>query len=75
MHPMTSHNKSDQPTSNIYANLLTPFLTRVKKGDSVKKRVADLKETKTCTGSGPADGAAADGPEEYSKKMLIRTVW
>ena len=41
----------------------------------MKERAADLKETKTCTGSGPADGAAADGPEEYSKKMLIRTVW
>ena len=34
-----------------------------------------MKETKTCTGSGPADGAVTDEPEEYSMKMLIRTVW
>jgi len=36
--------------------------------------VADLKETKRCTGSGFADWGAADGPEEYSMKMPIRTV-
>ena len=34
----------------------TVFLTRVKKGDIVKEKVADLEETKRCTGSGPADG-------------------
>ena len=51
------------------------MLTRVKKGDVVKKRVADLEETKTCTGSGLADGVAADRPEEYSMKMLIRPIW
>ena len=34
-----------------------------------------MEEIKTCTGSRSADGAAAGGPEEYSMKMLIRTVW
>ena len=33
----------------------TVFLTRVKKGDIVKEKVADLEETKRCTGSGSAD--------------------
>ena len=40
-----------------------------------KEDVADLKETKTFTGLESADGVAADGPEEYSKKMLICVVW
>ena len=40
-----------------------------------KEDVADLKETKTFTGLESADGVAADGPEKYSKKMLIRDVW
>jgi hypothetical protein len=34
-----------------------------------------LKETKTCTGLQLADRVAADGLEEYSKKMLIHVVW
>jgi len=50
-------------------------LTHVKKGDGVKERVADLKEIKTCTGPKSADEVAADGPKEYSRKMLIRIVW
>ena len=41
----------------------------------MKERAANLKETKTCTGSGPADGAAADGLEEYYVKMLIHAIW
>ena len=28
-----------------------------------------------CRGPESADGVAADGPEEYSKKMLIHVVW
>jgi hypothetical protein len=36
----------------------------------VKEEVTDFKETKTCTGL-----ESADGPEEYSKKMMIRVVW
>ena len=28
-----------------------------------------------CRGPESADGVAADRPEEYSKKMLIRIVW
>ena len=49
-------------------------MTRVKKDDGVKGKVADLKEIKICTGSESVNGVAADGPEEYSKKMLIRVV-
>ena len=41
----------------------------------MKKEVADLKETKTCTGPESADGVTTDEPEKYSKKMLIRIVW
>ena len=41
----------------------------------MKEEVDDLKETKTYTGPESADGVAADGPEEYSKKMLIHVVW
>jgi hypothetical protein len=41
----------------------------------MSREVADLKETKTYTGSGLADGVVVDGPGEYSMKMLIRTVW
>ena len=37
--------------------------------------VADLEETKRCTGSGSADFDAADGSEEYSMKMLVRVFW
>ena len=50
-------------------------MTRVKKGDGVKKEVTNLKKTKTCTGPELADEVAADGSEEYSKEMLIRVVW
>jgi hypothetical protein len=39
----------------------TVFLTRVKKSDIVKEKVADLEETKRCTGSGPADGVGPMG--------------
>ena len=41
----------------------------------MKEEVDDLKETKTYTGPESADGVAADVPEKYSKKMLIRDVW
>ena len=33
------------------------------------------KKPKMCRGPESADGVAADRPEEYSKKMLIRIVW
>ena len=36
----------------------------------MKKEVADLKETKTCTGP-----ESADGPEKFSKKILIHIDW
>jgi len=39
------------------------------------RKVADLEEIKTCTGSRLADGAAAGGPEEYFMKILIRMIW
>ena len=38
-------------------------------------KVADLKETKTCTGPESDDRVAADGSEEYSKKILIQIIW
>jgi len=50
-------------------------LTHVKNGDGVKEGVADLKETKTCTGPESDDRVAADGSEEYSKKILIHIIW
>ena len=50
-------------------------MTHVKKGDGVKEGVADLKETKTCTGPESDDRVAADGSEEYSKKILIHIIW
>jgi hypothetical protein len=49
-------------------------LTRVKKSIGVKEEIADLKESKICTGLESADEVATDGPEEYSKKMLICVV-
>ena len=36
----------------------------------VKEEVTNFKETKTCTGL-----ESADGPKEYSKKMLVCVVW
>ena len=36
--------------------MLTLFLTRVKEGDFCEGKVADLKETKRCTGLESADG-------------------
>ena len=53
----------------------TIFLTCVKEGDFNEEKVADLKETKRCTGSGSADDAEPTGQKEYSMKMLIRAVW
>ena len=41
----------------------------------MKERAANLKETKTCTGSESADGVAAHGSKEYSENMQIRVVW
>ena len=38
-------------------------------------KVADLEETKRCTGLESADGDISDGPEEYASKMLIRPLW
>ena len=49
----------------------TVFLTRVKKDDFYEGKVADLKETKTCTGLELTDGSPSDEPEEYAVKMLI----
>ena len=48
----------------------TVFLTRVKEGDSCEGKMADLEETKRHTGL-----ESADGPEEYSTKMLICQLW
>ena len=55
--------------------VLTQFFDMCQGRWCCEEKVADLKETKTCTGSGPADGAVTDEPEEYSMKMLIRIVW
>ena len=52
--------------------MLTPFLTRVKECDFCEGKVADLEETKRCTGLESADGSPSDGPGEYSAKMLVR---
>jgi hypothetical protein len=46
-------------------------LIRVKEGDFYEGKVADLKETKRCTGLESADGSPSDEPEEYAVKMLI----
>ena len=50
-------------------------MTRVKEGDFCEEKVADLEETKRCTGLESADGSPSDGPEEYSAKMLICLLW
>ena len=44
----------------------TVFLTRVKEGDFCEGKVADLEETKRCTGL-----ESADGPEGYAVKTHI----
>jgi hypothetical protein len=41
-------------------------LTHVKKGDFYKGKVADLKETKRCTGLESADRSPSDELEEYA---------
>jgi len=41
----------------------------------MKGKVADLEETKRCTGLESADGSPSDGPGEYSAKMLICPHW
>ena len=53
----------------------TVFLTRVKECDFCEGKVADLEETKRCTGLESADGSPSDGPGEYSAKMLICLLW
>ena len=50
-------------------------MTRVKKGDFCEEKVADLEETKRCTGLESADGSPSNGPGEYSAKMLISPLW
>ena len=50
-------------------------MTRVKKGDFCEGKVADLEETKRCTGLESADGSPSDEPGEYSAKMLISPLW
>ena len=54
--------------------MLAPFFDTCQGRRCYEGKVADLKETKTCTGSGPADGVMTDGPGEYSMKMLIHAV-
>ena len=51
------------------------FLKRVKEGDFYEGKVADLKETKRCTGLESADESPSDEPEEYAVKMLIHPFW
>ena len=51
------------------------FLTRVKEGDFYEGKVADLKETKRCTGLESTDGSPSNEPEEYAVKMLIHPFW
>ena len=58
-----------------FSTIDTVFLIRVKEGDFNEGKVADLKKTKRCTGSGSADEAKPMGQKEYSMKMLIRAVW
>ena len=55
--------------------MLTPFLTRVKECDFYEGKVADLKETKRCTGLESADRSLSNEPEEYAVKMLICLFW
>ena len=50
-------------------------MTRVKEGDFCEGKVADLEETKRCTGLESADGSPSDGPGENSAKMLISPLW
>ena len=50
-------------------------MTRVKKGDFSKGKVADSKETKRCTELKSADGSPSDRSEEYASKMLICPLW
>ena len=50
-------------------------MTRVKEGDICEGKVADLKETKKMHRIRVCRLGAADGPKEYSMKMLIRMVW
>jgi len=52
--------------------VLAPFFDTCQGRRCYEEKVADLKETITCTGSGLADGLVTDGPGEYSMKMLIR---
>ena len=66
---------TDRLLRNWGACVDTIFLTCVKEGDFNEGKVADLKETKRCTGSGSADEAEPTGQKEYSMKMLIRAVW
>ena len=51
--------------------MLTPFFDECQGSEG---KIADLKETKRCTGSRLADEAQPMGQEEYSVKMLIRVV-
>jgi len=49
------------PFSPSAPHLLTLFLTHIKEGDFGEGKVADLKETKRCIGSGAADGVRLMG--------------
>ena len=50
-------------------------MTRGKEGDFCEGKVADLEETKRCTGLELADGSPSNGLGEYSAKMLISPLW
>jgi hypothetical protein len=58
-----------------WGHVLTPFFDTCQGKWYCEGKIADLEETKTCTGSGAADRVAADGLEEYSTKMLVHTFW
>ena len=46
-------------------------MTRVKEGDFYEGKVADLKETKRCTGLESADRSPSDEPEEYADLSVL----
>ena len=68
---------SEQKTnySETGGHVLTPFFDTCQGWWYCEEGAADLKETKTCIVSGSVDWVTADGPKEYSRKMLICAVW
>ena len=61
--------------NKIVYTLLTPFFDTCQERRFYEWEVADLKETKRCTGSESGDGAKPMDQKKYFMKMLIRRVW